>query len=47
MKFNPPHCIEAVAVNVLGYIEYLLFITIIKWKKIILCMPDQDKVNFD
>lgn len=34
MKFNPPQCIKEVAVNVLGYIEYLLFITIIKWRKI-------------
>lgn len=30
MKFNMPQRIKEVAVNVLGYIEYLLFIIIIK-----------------
>lgn len=35
MKFNTTHCIEEVALNVLGYVEYLLFNIInIKWKKI-------------
>lgn len=46
MKFNPPLCIKEVTVNVLKYIEKKLLL-LLNGGKLILCMPDWDKVNFD